>query len=907
MAPCPLEPRSAAAEVGADGRVTAWLSTQTPHQDRFGLAGTLGVDPGQIRVVAPDVGGGFGAKMLGVEEILVVWLARRLGRAARWTESRSESMVALGHGRAQEVRYTLGGTRDGKVLAYRLEVLQDSGAYPALGAFLPHLTHLMASGVYAIPKIEFSSVSVVTNTTPTTAFRGAGRPEATQTIERALDAFASEIGMDPAEVRRVNFIDGEFPHKTASGATYDSGDYAGALDLALRAADYDELRAEQTRRREDGGAKQLGIGVSSYVEVTNGIAETEFGDVEITPDGGAIVRTGSFSHGQGHETTFAMIAAERLGLPIEKVTVVKGDTDDIPKGTGTYGSKSTQIGGMAAALAAETVVEQAKSLAADYLEASADDVVLDDVHGRFHVVGAPEPAISWAELASRAAGDGRLAELKAEHEFQGIPTFPFGAHVAVVEVDTDTGAVELLKLVAVDDAGTLINPLLAEGQVHGGVATGVGQALFEAVALRRRRQSAHRHVHGLRVPVRRRAAVLRGGRDGDADAGERARRQGDRRVGDDRLDARRPRRGARCACAARRDARRHARERRERLAGAARGSVTPPVVALLGLGEAGSRLAADLEAAGADVRGYDPDGEAGADLPGRASEPETAVAGADVVLSVNSATGRARGSVGRAAGAARRGPLRRPEHRAAGAEARAGGARRARRASRTSRCSAPFRRAGSARRRSRPEPERTRSPTRSGRSGMPVEVVSDTPGDAATLKLLRSVFMKGLAAAAIESLRRGRGRRPRGVAARRDRRGDRRAVPRPPARGQPAARGAAGRRDGGARRRCSSSSGSSRGSPLPPRPSSPTSGRRTPGERHGAQRPRPHARRGRVRPARARRPRRADSADRRRHPRRGASPSSASPASRSSRTTRRPPSARRSSPASSRESRRSGR
>ncbi len=481
MAPCPLEPRSAAAEVGADGRITAWLSTQTPHQDRFGLAGTLGVDPGQIRVVAPDVGGGFGAKMLGVEEILVVWLARRLGRAARWTESRSESMVALGHGRAQEVRYTLGGTRDGKVLAYRLEVLQDSGAYPALGAFLPHLTHLMASGVYAIPKIEFSSVSVVTNTTPTTAFRGAGRPEATQTIERALDAFGSEIGMDRAEVRRVNFIDGEFPHKTASGATYDSGDYEGALDLALRAADYDELRAEQTRRREDGGAKQLGIGVSSYVEVTNGIAETEFGDVEITPDGGAIVRTGSFSHGQGHETTFAMIAAERLGLPIEKVTVVKGDTDDIPKGTGTYGSKSTQIGGMAAALAAETVVEQAKSLAADYLEASADDVVLDDVHGRFHVVGAPEPAISWAELASRGAEDGRLAELKAEHEFQGIPTFPFGAHVAVVEVDTDTGAVELLKLVAVDDAGTLINPLLAEGQVHGGVATGVGQALFEAV------------------------------------------------------------------------------------------------------------------------------------------------------------------------------------------------------------------------------------------------------------------------------------------------------------------------------------------------------------------------------------------------------------------------------------------
>ncbi len=482
MAPCPLEPRSAAAEVGEDGRITAWLSTQTPHQDRFGLAAMLGVDPGQVRVVAPDVGGGFGAKMLSVEEILVAWLARRLGRPVRWTESRSESMVALGQGRAQHVRYTLGGTRDGKVLAYRLEALQDAGAYPALGAFLPHLTHLMASGVYAIPHIEFSSVSVVTNTTPTTAFRGAGRPEATQTIERALDAFAAEIGLDPAEVRRTNFIgDDGFPHTTASGATYDSGDYAGALDLALRAAGYEELRAEQRRRRDEGGAKQLGIGVSSYVEVTNGINETEFGDVEITPDGGAIVRTGSFSHGQGHETTFAMIAAERLGLPIEKVTVVKGDTDDIAKGTGTYGSKSTQIGGMAAALAAETVVEQAKALAADYLEANVTDVVLDDVHGRFHVVGAPEPTISWAELASRATGDGRLAELKADHEFQASPTFPFGSHVAVVEVDVETGAVELLRLVAVDDAGTLINPLLAEGQVHGGVATGVGQALYEEV------------------------------------------------------------------------------------------------------------------------------------------------------------------------------------------------------------------------------------------------------------------------------------------------------------------------------------------------------------------------------------------------------------------------------------------
>ena len=251
MAPCPLEPRSAAAELGADGRLTAWLSTQTPHQDRTALAGMLGLDPGQIRVVAPDVGGGFGAKMLNVEEVLVVWLARRLGRPVRWTETRSESMVALSHGRALRLDYTLGGTRDGKVLAYRLDVLQDCGAYPALGAFLPNLTALMASGVYAIPRIEFEGRSVVTNTTPISAFRGAGRPEASQAIERAIDTFAAELELDPAEVRRRNFIPKDaFPYTTVTHAVYDSGDYEGALDLALRSVGYDELRDEQRRRRE---------------------------------------------------------------------------------------------------------------------------------------------------------------------------------------------------------------------------------------------------------------------------------------------------------------------------------------------------------------------------------------------------------------------------------------------------------------------------------------------------------------------------------------------------------------------------------------------------------------------------------------------------------------------------------
>jgi carbon-monoxide dehydrogenase large subunit len=482
MAPCPLEPRSCAAVLGADGRLTAWLSTQTPHQDRTVLARTLGLEPEQIRVIAPDVGGGFGAKMLNAEELLIVWLARKLDRPVRWTETRSESMVALPHGRAQRLDFSIGGTRDGKVLAYRLDSLQDTGAYPALGAYLPNLTALMASGVYAIPRIEFEGRAVTTNTTPIAAFRGAGRPEATQAIERAIDMFAAELGMDPAEIRRRNFIPKDaFPHTTVTDAAYDSGDYEGALELVLRSAGYEQLRDEQRRRRDEGSAKQLGIGISCYVEITNGVGEAEFSEVEITADGGAIVRTGSFSHGQGHETTFAMIAAERLGLPIEKVTVRKGDTDEIAKGTGTFASKSTQIGGAAARLAADSVVEQAKELVGDYLETSVDDIVLDRGLGLLHVVGAPSRAISWPDLASRAAADGRLVDLTAEREFQAAPTFPFGAHLAVVEVDTETARVELLRLVAVDDAGTLINPLVAEGQVHGGIATGVAQALYEQV------------------------------------------------------------------------------------------------------------------------------------------------------------------------------------------------------------------------------------------------------------------------------------------------------------------------------------------------------------------------------------------------------------------------------------------
>ena len=386
----PIEPRSSSAQFGEDGRLTLWISSQTPHQDKMVLGMLLRLDAENVRVVAPDVGGGFGAKGLDVEDVLVGWMARHTGKPVRWTETRSENMVAMHHGRAMVLGFELGATRDGVVQALRLDIVADSGAYPGLGAFLPNLTAMMSSGVYRIPKIEIEIRSVVTNTTQTGPVRGAGRPEATQTLERAIDMLAAELSLDPAEVRRRNFIPNDsFPYTTAAGTQYDIGDYGGALELALESAGYDELRREQASRRQNGSSHQLGIGLSAYVEVTNGISEEEYGAVDITVAGEAIVRTGSFSQGQGHETTFAQIVAERLGLPIEKVTVVKGDTDVVPRGTGTYGSKSTQIGGVAAGQAGDEVVEKGKRLAAAQLEANPEDMVLDVQEGRFHVTGAP--------------------------------------------------------------------------------------------------------------------------------------------------------------------------------------------------------------------------------------------------------------------------------------------------------------------------------------------------------------------------------------------------------------------------------------------------------------------------------------------------------------------------------------
>jgi carbon-monoxide dehydrogenase large subunit len=481
VAPAPLETRAAAAVWGADGRLTAWLPNQGAQGARASLARMLRVDRDQVRVITPDVGGAFGAKFgADPEHGLVAWAARRLGRPARWSEPRYDNLLAMTHGRAQVQTVTMGGSRDGRIEAYRLEILQDCGAYPAIGSVLPTLTRLMAPGTYAIERVESVARCVLTPTTPIGAYRGAGRPEATAAIERAVDLFAAEIGIDPAEVRRLNLL-APFtePHDNGHGATYDTGDYARSLELALAAAGYDALRREQARRRADGEVLALGIGVASYVEITGGGDEAgaphENALVEVHADRRLTILTGTSPHGQGHATAWAMLAHEELGIPIDLITVTHGDTDLIPEGGGTGGSRSLQQGGAAVAQASQELVELARRRAADLLEANPDDLRLDRSRAAITVAGSPHITVSLAQLAAHE----RLF-VRSVFSAPG-PTFPFGAHVAVVEVDTETGKTTLLRLVAVDDAGVILNPLLAEGQRHGGIAQGVAQAMYEEV------------------------------------------------------------------------------------------------------------------------------------------------------------------------------------------------------------------------------------------------------------------------------------------------------------------------------------------------------------------------------------------------------------------------------------------
>jgi carbon-monoxide dehydrogenase large subunit len=481
VAPAPMESRSAAAAWGEDGRLTAWIPNQGAQGTKGAIAGALGLSPEDVRIITPDVGGAFGAKFgADPEHSITCWIAKQLGRPVRWSETRMENLLAMPHGRAQQHKITIGGMKDGTVLAYRIEILQDCGAYPKAGAFLPSLTRLMTPGPYNIPRAESWSWSVVTNTTPVGAYRGAGRPEAAAAVDRAMDLFADAAGVDPAEVRRKNLLP-KFtePHTTAFGAKYDSGDYLTALEKALAAADYEGLLAEQAKRRASGDTVQLGIGLSSYVEITGPGGEAggpnENGTVEVHPDGTATVLTGTSPHGQGHQTVWAMLVSEELGIPLEKITVKWGDTDLVPKGGGTGGSRSLQLGGAAVQQASRELLDVARERAAATLEAAPSDLEFDVAASAFNVKGDPDVSVPLTRLA-----ESERLFVRSVFTAPG-PTFPFGTHVAVVEVDTETGKVILRRVVTVDDAGTVMNPLLAEGQRHGGIAQGAAQAFLEEV------------------------------------------------------------------------------------------------------------------------------------------------------------------------------------------------------------------------------------------------------------------------------------------------------------------------------------------------------------------------------------------------------------------------------------------
>lgn len=457
------------------------VSTQMPHGFQDMVATEFDVAKDRVRVIAPHVGGGFGGKAgLIAEHTAVIGAARALGAPIAWVETRSENLQSM-HGRGQVGYYELGLTRDGTITGLRARVIGDAGAWAGFGGALPiHMTALMVPGVYDVPVVAYDAATVVTNTAPMGAFRGAGRPEAAAHIERMMDIAADELGIDPVELRRRNFLDPDtFPVTTPMGATYDSGDYDLPLREAMRLADYDTLRKEQAVRRDTGDPVQLGIGVAVYVEVTAPGGGSEFGSVTVHDDGTATVSSGTSAHGQGHATAFSMLVSDALGIPMDKISYVQSDTAVVPRGGGTGGSRSLQLGGSAVSSAAVAVRDRARRHAASLLEAAVDDTELTDA-GTFGVTGVPDVTVTWAEVAvaAREAGEELSVGLDVT---QGGSTFPFGAHVSVVEVDTETGHVRPLRHVAVDDCGRVLNPLLVEGQQHGGLAQGIAQALYEEV------------------------------------------------------------------------------------------------------------------------------------------------------------------------------------------------------------------------------------------------------------------------------------------------------------------------------------------------------------------------------------------------------------------------------------------
>ena len=494
LAPTAMEPRGVVAhyEPGKD-TMTIWSSTQNPHILRSFIAAMNGMGQDQVRAIAPEVGGGFGAKInIYAEEYVVAGLSKRFGLPLKWTEDRSEAFLATTHGRDILGYIDIAATRDGKVLGMKLRLIADIGAYNMLlTAAIPTLTMMMANATYDIPAIRTTLTEVFTNKTPTDAYRGAGRPEATYFVERGMDMLARELGMDPAELRRKNFIQpDQFPYATQMGAVYDSGDYGKALDRALENASWDELKQQRDAAQAEG--RLVGLGLAMYVEVC-GLGPSsslptggwEHSQVTVERDGRISATTGASPHGQGNETTFGQMLADQFGVPLEHITIHHGDTGVVKQGIGTFGSRSQAVGGTAIHLAGAKVKEKMAKYAAALIEANEDDLVFED--GRISVKGAPDSGKTFAEIAAYAyvpvpLPEGLTPGLSEEAFFEPANnTYPFGCHIALMEIDRETGEPTLLRLVAVDDAGNLINPLIVEGQIHGGLAQGIGQAMIEEV------------------------------------------------------------------------------------------------------------------------------------------------------------------------------------------------------------------------------------------------------------------------------------------------------------------------------------------------------------------------------------------------------------------------------------------
>jgi carbon-monoxide dehydrogenase large subunit len=503
LIPAFMEPRSVVVDPTGE-QLTMWSSTQIPHVTRTMLGMTLGLPEQKIRVVAPDVGGGFGGKLQIVpEEILSVLVARRLRKPVKWTETRSESLLSAHHGRDQIQDVTVAAKRDGTLTALKIELMADMGAY--LGLFTPAIPvfgAFIGPAIYKVPAYFFGCTDVFTNKTPTDAYRGAGRPEVTFAVERIMDELAVELGRDPMDLRRQNWIPNtEFPYTNAGGLTYDSGNYEAATDKAMASFDYEGLRREQAQRRERGDKAQLGIGISVFTEMCGlapsrllgalgaGAGGWEHAAIRMLPTGKVEVVTGSSAHGQGHETAWSQIAADQLGVAFEDVEVLHGDTQVAPKGMDTYGSRSLPVGGTAVVKCAQKVVEKAKKVAAHLLEASEDDIEFGGSHGRgkFGVKGTDKAVsiqdVALASFTSHNFPEGMEPSLDSEYTFDPENfSFPHGTHLAAIEVDTETGQVRLRNYVCVDDIGSVVNPLIVEGQMHGGLAQGIAQALWEEAA-----------------------------------------------------------------------------------------------------------------------------------------------------------------------------------------------------------------------------------------------------------------------------------------------------------------------------------------------------------------------------------------------------------------------------------------